>query len=204
MIAKRRTQAERRETTIRKIKGAAIEILIESGYAGASMQLVATRAGVSIGGLFRHFPTREALMVAAAEDASAKILERYARAFESLAGVEDPVVLALRLLRDTTRSRINQVWLELVHACRTDPELKKALKPIGKRYAEEIERLARTLLPDLAAALGGDFSLLVDTVVAIFDGEQLHRLVHASPEIEAARIDALAGVAKFLASRASR
>ena len=203
MIAKRRTQAERRESTIRKILDAATEILVESGYAGASTQLVATRAGVSVGGLFRHFPTREALMVAVAEDAAKKILERYARAFESLHGVEDPVVLALRLLRDTTRSRINQVWLELVHACRTDAALRKALRPLGKRYAEEIERLARTLLPDLAAALGEDFPLLVDTVVAIFDGEQMHGLVHASPAIERARIDALASLARALASRSN-
>jgi AcrR family transcriptional regulator len=201
VITKRRTQAERREATIRKVLDAAIESLVESGYAGTSMQLVATRAGVSIGGLFRHFPTREALMVSVAEDAMRQILERYGRAFESLEPVEEPLVLALRLLRDTTRSRINQVWLELTHACRTDAALKKALKPLAKRYAEQIERLARTLLPDLAASLGDDFPLLVDTVIAIFDGEQMHRFVHASPELETARIDALAAVARALVHR---
>jgi AcrR family transcriptional regulator len=199
VTVKRRTQAERREATIRKILDAAVESLVESGYAGPSMQLVATRAGVSIGGLFRHFPTREALMVAAAEDAMRQILDRYARAFAALQPVEDSLVLALRLLRDTTRSRINQVWLELVHACRTDAALRKALKPLAKRYADEIERLARALLPDLAVALGDDFPLLVDTVISVFDGEQLHRFVHGRPELESARVEALAGVARFLA-----
>lgn len=194
----RRTQAERKATTIRKILDAAIEILIESGYAGTSMQLVATRAGVSVGGLFRHFPTREALMVAVAEDASTQILERYTSSFEDLQGQEEPIVLALKLLRDTTRSRINQVWLELVHACRTEPALKKALAPMGRQYGEQIEALARTLLPDLASSLGDKFPLLVDTVVAVFDGEQLHRMVHADPSLENARIEALATVARFL------
>jgi AcrR family transcriptional regulator len=194
----RRTQTERREATIRKVIDAAIEIIIESGYAGTSVQLVATRAGVSIGGLFRHFPTREALMVAVGRDVARQILGRYTHAFESLHGTEEPVVLALRLLRDTCRSRINQVWLELVHASRTDHALKKALAPVGKDYAKQIEDLARALLPDLAASLGDDFGLLVDTVVAVFDGEQLHRMLYSERSIEAARIDALARVAQFL------
>ncbi len=199
MIQKqRRTQAERRETTIRKVLDAAVEIVIESGYSGTSMQLVATRAGVSVGGLFRHFPTREALMVAVGGDVARQILDRYARSFESLYGTEEPIVLALRLLRDTTRSRINQVWLELVHACRTEPALRKALQPVGKHYVSEIDRLARKLLPDLAASLGDQFPLLVDTVVAVFDGEQMHRMVHADPAMENARIHALASVARFL------
>ncbi len=194
----RRTQAERRETTIRKVLDAASEIIIESGYAGTSMQIVATRAGVSIGGLFRHFPTREALMVSVGEDVARQILARYTSAFESLHESEDPLVLALRLLRDTCRSRINQVWLELVHASRTDAALRKALAPVGKDYARQIEDLARALLPDLAASLGDEFGLLVDTVVAIFDGEQLHRMLYSDREIENARIDALAGVARAL------
>lgn len=194
----RRTQAERREATIRKVLDAARESLVESGYAGTSMQIVATRAGVSIGGLFRHFPTREALMVAVGEDVARQMLARYTNAFESLHGTEDPIVLALRLLRDTCRSRINQAWLELVHASRTDAALRKALAPVWKAYAKEIEDLARALLPDLAASLGDRFGLLVDTIVAIFDGEQLHRVLYADRSLEAARIDALASVARAL------
>jgi len=201
MRAQRRTQAERREATIRKVKDAAVEILVESGYAGTSMQLVATRAGVSVGGLFRHFPTREALMVAVGEDLGRRILERYRASFESLHGMEEPIVLALRLLRDTTRSRINQAWLELVHACRTDAALKKALGPVGKHYMREIESLARALLPELAGSLGDRFPLLVDTIVAVFDGEQMHRMIAADPAMENARIEALAAVARSLMSR---
>jgi len=197
----RRTQAERREGTIRKVLDAAVETLVESGYAGTSMQIVATRAGVSIGGLFRHFPTREALMVAVGEDLGRRILDRYRASFESLEAVEEPVVRALRLLRDTTRSRINQAWLELVHACRTDAALRKALRPVGKRYMREIEVLARALLPDLATSLGDRFPLLVDTMVAVFDGEQMHRMIAPDPPLENARIEALAAVARALATK---
>ena len=196
-----RTQAERREAAVRRILDAAIEILTESGYAGTSMQLIATRAGLSIGGVFRHFPTRESLMVAVGEDVARQILDKYRRAFDALHGKGDPVVNALELLRKTTRSRINQVWLELVHACRTEPALRKALQPVGKRYAEEIHDLARHLLPELALALGDKFPLLVSTVVAIFDGENMHRMIFADNDVEVARIDALATVARALTRR---
>jgi hypothetical protein len=137
-------------------------------------------------------------MVAVGQDAGRQILAKYTNAFDSLHGAEEPIVLALRLLRDTCRSRINQVWLELVHACRTDPALRKALAPVGKTYAAEIEELARALLPELAAALGGRFALFVDTMVAVFDGEQMHRMLYSDKDLEAARIDALAAVAHAL------
>ncbi len=68
MTAARRTQEERRETTIRKLLDAATEALIEDGYAAASVQNVCDRAGLSQGALFRHFATREELMVAVGHD----------------------------------------------------------------------------------------------------------------------------------------
>jgi AcrR family transcriptional regulator len=64
----RRTQGERRETMTRRLLDAARDQLVLSGYAGATTARVCERAGVSQGALFRHFPTREALMVAVAED----------------------------------------------------------------------------------------------------------------------------------------
>jgi len=77
MAVVRRTQQSRRERTIRKILDAATHTLIEAGYAGASMQAVAVRAEVSQGGLFRHLPTRQALMVAVGEDVGKKLLFRF-------------------------------------------------------------------------------------------------------------------------------
>ena len=99
--AERRTQEERREGTIRKLLDAATEALIEVGYAGASVQEICERAGVSQGGLFRHFATREALMVAVGEDVGQQTLRPVsARASRRCATGEDPLVLAMRLVRD--------------------------------------------------------------------------------------------------------
>lgn len=194
----RRTQPERRASTIGKLVDAATEALIEVGYAAASVQEVCKRAGVSTGGLFRHFATREALMVAVAKDVGAKLLARYRREFEALRGEREPLELALRLVRSSCRSRLNQAWYELAMAARTNKRLHKALAPMAERYYADIAALARELLPSLADSLGDDFAVLVSTIVAVFDGEVVHRFVVKAPAIEEARLALLLGLVRQL------
>ena len=189
--ARRRTQEERRGATIRKLLDAAADVLIDEGYAQASVQAICARVGLSQGGLFRHFATRDALMVAVAEDVGQRMLDEYRRRFEGLRDREEPMALALRLVRERCRSRLNQAWYELAMAARTHPGLRKALGPIAARYYADIERLARELLPDVAAAMGDSFVVLVDTIVAVFDGEAVRRFVLRKPEVEEARLGLL-------------
>src|SRR5213075_1514322 len=80
-VPARRTQQQRREGTIRKLLDAATETLIDIGYAEASVQQICDRAEVSQGALFRHFATREELMVAVGADVGARILEQYKKKF---------------------------------------------------------------------------------------------------------------------------
>jgi AcrR family transcriptional regulator len=197
----RRTQEERRLGTIDKLLRAATEALIEQGYAGATVQEICARAGVSQGGMFRHFPTREAVLVAAAEDVGRRLLTRYRRELEAQpAKGHERLAAAIRLVRDQCRSRLNRAWFELAVAARTNPGLRKALRPIGERYYADIERLARQLHPELASALGPRFPVLVDTVIAVFDGEVMHHAVVRKPAVEEARLELLASFARLLAS----
>ena len=175
MEPKRRTQKERREGTIRKLLDAAADTLIEAGYAEASVQRICERAELSQGALFRHFATREALMVAVAEDVGARILERYRKKFVAVAANGATVAAAVRLVREACRSRLNQAWYELLIAARTNKNLKKHLEPVARRYHEDIAAAARDLLPDLARTMGPSFDVLVGTVIATFDGEAIER-----------------------------
>jgi AcrR family transcriptional regulator len=186
----RRTQAERKQSTLRKLFDATTDSLVEQGYAGATVQAICTRAGVSQGALFRHFPTREALLVAVAEDVAGRALASFRESIAHEAG-DDPVLLAMKLVRRQCRSRQNQAFYELVLASRTNPDLSTALRPLAKRYYDDIERLARDTLPNLAAQLGPRFRVLVDTVVCVFDGETLHRMVLVDDELDDARLLAL-------------
>jgi AcrR family transcriptional regulator len=194
----RRTQRERRESTIRKLLDATTEILIEEGYSNASVQRICARAEVSQGGLFRHFATREALMVAAAEDVGQKILEHYQKEFEDRKDTEEPLVLALRLVRDACRSRLNQAWYELAIAARTNPGLKNAIGPIGRRYYEKIDALARALMPHLASQLGAGFTVMTGTIIAMFDGESVQRFIEVDENLEEARFNLLLTLARTL------
>ena len=63
----RRTQAERTESTRRKILDAAVSLLGERGYAGLRTADVALAAGVSKGAQTHHFPSKDALVVAVVE-----------------------------------------------------------------------------------------------------------------------------------------
>lgn len=194
--APKRTQRERRETMIRRLLDAATEVVIELGYGEASVQRICARADVSQGALFRHFATREALMVAVVEDVGAKLLAEYRVRFESLpARSRGDLATALRLLRASCRSRLNNAWYELAMAARTSEPLRRGLEPVAQRYHDNIVRVARELFPALSAGLGDAFDVLVTTMIAVFDGEVVHRLMlpPVSAADEDARIDLLAG-----------
>ncbi|PAB58032.1 TetR/AcrR family transcriptional regulator [Anaeromicrobium sediminis] len=49
-------------TKIEKIKEAAIEMIVEYGYMGASIAQIAKRAGVSTGYMYRHYESKEELV----------------------------------------------------------------------------------------------------------------------------------------------
>ncbi|MFG3012387.1 TetR/AcrR family transcriptional regulator [Streptomyces cinerochromogenes] len=51
-----------------EIVGAALEVIAERGYRGASLAAVAERVGLTQQGLLHHFPTKEALLVAVLQD----------------------------------------------------------------------------------------------------------------------------------------
>ena len=190
-MTERRTQEERSAAMIRRLLDAAIETLIEVGYGEASVQRVCEHAGVSQGALFRHFPTREALMVAVGRDVASRTLNAYRKDFKRLHGKEQPHALALRLVRTHCRSRLNLAWYELSLAARTRPALRAELSPVLVSYHADITALARELLPELASALGERFEAAVSLIVAVFDGESVERFVAARPKMDNGRMDIL-------------
>jgi len=51
-----------------RLLSAAVEVFAERGADSASLEEIARRAGVGIGTLYRHFPTRQALLEAVYQD----------------------------------------------------------------------------------------------------------------------------------------
>ncbi len=61
-------------STRQRLVDAALEILEEAGYAGASVQAIADRAGVSAGALYRHFASKAEMFVEVFRDAAKRDL----------------------------------------------------------------------------------------------------------------------------------
>jgi AcrR family transcriptional regulator len=60
--------------TRERLVGAARQLLEDGGYATASVQAIADRAGVSAGALYRHFPSKEKLFVEVFREAAKRDL----------------------------------------------------------------------------------------------------------------------------------
>lgn len=186
--APRRTQTERREGTIAAIVDAAVEALGEIGYARTTTAEIARRAGVSQGGLFRHFDSRLDVILAAADAVRARQFDVFREGLGSLG--EFDLGEVVRLLRRATRAPINAAWYELVVAARTDADLRERLEPLAQRYHREIIEIGRTL-PIAASMTTSELDTIVLGVVHMLDGEALMATVHAHPEQEDVRVEQL-------------
>ena len=186
--APRRTQTQRRESTIAAVVDAAVESLGEIGYARTTTAEIARRAGVSQGGLFRHFGSRLDVILAAADQVGARQFEEFRAGLGSLQTFELGEVV--RLLRAATRAPINAAWYELIVAARTDEELRAILEPLAQRYHREIIELGHAL-PIAAGMSAPELETIVLGVVHMLDGEALMATVHPHPEQEDIRVEQL-------------
>jgi len=72
----------RSQATVEAILDAAARVLIERGYAATNTNLVAERAGVSVGSLYQYFPNKDALITALHDRHSRQMNKVIADAFE--------------------------------------------------------------------------------------------------------------------------
>jgi AcrR family transcriptional regulator len=107
-------QQERSRFMVTTILDATARVLVEFGFSGTTTNLVANRAGVSIGSLYQYFPSREALI--------AGLGRRYAE--EKRANLE---VLLSKSDGDDLRTDIEMVVNAIELAQSADPELNYAL-----------------------------------------------------------------------------
>ncbi|MGF0311296.1 TetR family transcriptional regulator [Rhodococcus sp. 14-2483-1-1] len=135
----RRTQAERTAGTRAKLLDAAIDCLVELGFAKTSTQEIARRAGVSRGAQLHHFPSKESLVIAAVEH----LVDR--RLSEILEAEPDPA-RGPEILADAFSGPLFYAALELWVAARTDPALHEAMIPLERRVAEAIQGGAQIVM----------------------------------------------------------
>jgi AcrR family transcriptional regulator len=188
-----RTQQQRREETIARLLDASIDTIIEVGYARASAAVIAKRAQVSDGALFRHFPTMGDFMAATAHEVMRRQLDLFTKQVAEIPADKPALEAALTILRDVTGNPTNTVMYELLVAARTDEKLRATLQDVLTEYAANIYDIARAL-PGADQFPEDTFAALVAILTNTFDGAALVRPVLPQPDIEAKRIQVLAAL----------
>ena len=176
-----------------KLLDATAELLAERGYSRLSTAAVAERAGVAHGTLFKHFPTKSALMAATTERVLEDVVGQFLGMAREFAGQPEPIDQALRAVWSLFRSERLQATLELYVAARTDEALREALRPIFTTHRSAFLSAARALLP--ASADESHFESNVTGILATLLGGALLWSVVPEPEFfqsELAFVDRIA------------
>lgn len=182
-----RTQQQRREETVARLLDASIDTIVEVGYARASAAVIAKRAQVSDGALFRHFPTMGDFMAATAREVMRRQLGLFTKQVAEIPASQPALEAALTIMRDVTGNATNTVMYELLIAARTDEKLKATLQEVLTEYAINIYDVARSL-PGADQIPEDTFASLVAILTNTFDGAAIVRAVLPQPDIEAGRI----------------
>jgi len=167
-VTERRTQAQRREATIGALLDATVVCLATRGYAATSTAAVCAEAGVSQGALFRHFPTRQALLVATAEHVATSNVAAFRALVDQDVETVEEVAAVLGHLRAVVLSPANQTWRELLVAARADAGLREALLPAREALQAQMLAAAGDLWSDHLPP--EDLAAVLSIVVNMLDG----------------------------------
>ena len=131
---KKSPRQRRSAETVQRIQDALLELIDEEGYAAASTNRIASRAGVNIASLYQYFPNRLAIAMALFERVAAELAQLVHR--EMLEGMTEPLEIGVprlidRLLRFMEKE---QAALNLIDEV---PELRESAQ------AMSLENLAR-------------------------------------------------------------
>jgi AcrR family transcriptional regulator len=184
----------RSRATRRRLLRACVASLAERGLAATTTTEVCRRARVSQGALFKHFPSKHALLAAAVEDLFSSLVAEYRRGLEAVSGSDDRVAAAVRLLWEIMTRRTLHAVYELMVASRGDATLRRALEAVQLRHRDNLRLAARELFP--RARAGADFDAMLDVVLSALQGASLGGLVLPDADADERRLEALTALAR--------
>ncbi|MEM7153795.1 MAG: TetR/AcrR family transcriptional regulator [Myxococcota bacterium] len=198
----RRTQAQRRAATIERLINACIDVLAESGYAGAGVKAICDRAGLSQGALFRHFDTRIELLVATVDVIGQRNVDTFRQFALSVSpdNIDGQLGRIVALMRALSRSELQAAWREVIAAARTHPDLGVAAEGAVLRLETSIIDVVNQMF-DVAEADRLEVGTTVLSLLHMFDSEAVTVAVQQSPEIEAVRLRWAEGILRDLLQR---
>lgn len=126
-----------------------MDLLVERGYSGTTTVAIQERAGVTRGRLLHHFPSRDAVLVAAAQHLANAQIAEMEHWFER---IDDPdpgggarIDRAIQQLWNTFRQPYFWAAMELWSAARTDDGLRDELEASERRLGRAIQNVVATM-----------------------------------------------------------
>ena len=172
----RRTQAERTAATRGALLDATIDCLVDVGFRGTTTTEVAHRAGVSLGALLHHFPTKADLLAAAVGDVLARRQAEFRKAIADADMNADRLETAIDVLWTLYCGPTFTAWLELWVAARTDPDLAAAVLAVEDEFERTAVEITAELLADDDVSAAERVAAMRFTL-ALMDGVALQGLV---------------------------
>lgn len=135
----RRTQAERSEAMRARLIDATLVCLARDGYVGTTVSNIINEAQVSRGAPLHHFPSKAALIDAAAEQLIRNLYTQLGVAISSLADSENRLAdMIMASWQELFGSNDSAALLELTLASRRDAELAGIMQRLGSAGYEAL------------------------------------------------------------------
>jgi AcrR family transcriptional regulator len=166
----------RSQATRRRLLDAAVDELVDGGYANLTAASVAARAGVSRGAQQHHFPQKATLVAEAVAHLAARQLDEIRRSSQRVRAGRARTERVLDLLFGHYSGPLFSAMLELTLAARSDSELARLVEPIDREVSRDVHEQAATLFGADAAALP-DFDLRLRHALSTLRGLALLQLL---------------------------
>jgi AcrR family transcriptional regulator len=162
--------------------------IVDKGYAATSTNDVVRRAGVSRGALAHHFPTKAALVSAAAGHLVAKRTVEFESRMAGLDPQQRTPAAALDILWSFYEQPECRALMELSIAARHDAELRALMARWDDKYIEILHASATEFLGEATAE--PSFGVLLRTITALFDGLGLYDMTQSDQRQKVAEVRA--------------
>jgi AcrR family transcriptional regulator len=180
-----RVSAEHLTARREQILDAARVCFLRNGFHQTSMQDVIREANLSVGAVYRYFPSKTDLITAIAE----QVIEQIAAVFDQILAEDPPPPLVAALERAIDLVTVNsrpdgvlplalQIWSEAT----TDPALASFVDKVYRRIREILVTLARRAIERGDLPPGTDPYQIGVVLFALLPGYALQRILTGGPE----------------------
>ena len=178
---------------------AALECLVERGYAATTTVEVARRAGVSRGAQLHHFSSKAELLTAAVDHLLERRRAEFRKAFADTEPGAAQLDSAIDLLWSMFQGPTFVAWVELWLAARTDPELRAAVVEVDRRFVAESQVIFSEIFPPEEGVDPWLHQFGLAFAYTLMDGMALGRLIPLDDQIPAEEfIVALKAISRLL------